>query len=226
MTIGDVLAAVAVIIGLSLSAWALLVGLALLFTGFAARAQEHLENTPGAAFGTGLALVATVGLAALALLKAPNGLLKLIGWLLLLVLLLFSALGAGGLALLLNHRIRGLEPELSEFKALCRGVALLVLAGFMPGLGWFVVTPLVVITSLGASIRTLWLARQPVASVALPTMAATETAPSTLSAPLPQTNLAYPFAATLPAAPPLAPPYIPTLSDETRATPAATTEGH
>lgn len=225
MTIGDVFAAVSIIIGLGLSGWALLVGLALIFTQFAAQAQGHLENAPGAAFGTGLALVATIGVGAVALLNAPNGLLKLVGWLLLLVLIVLSALGAGGLALLLNHRIRGMEPELSPFRALCRGAALLALAGLMPVLGWFVVTPLVIITALGASIRTLWQARRAVAPVtapSLPAVAATPASP-TIAQPPAQTNGAYPITPILLPASPLA-PAMPTLSDEPLATAAPTIE--
>lgn len=223
MTIGDVLAAVAALVGLALSGWALLVGLALLFTGFTARAQGHLENSPGAAFGTGLALIATVSLLAITLIKQPNALLKLSGWSLLLALLLLSALGAGGLALLLNRRVRGLEPELSAFSGLCRGAAILVLAGFMPGLGWFIVTPLVVITSLGASIRTLWQARQAVAPVMapLPTATVKATLSPLLAQPPTQANGAYPFAT----APPPASPRAHALSDEPTTPVAPTIEG-
>ncbi|MBV9867349.1 MAG: hypothetical protein JO316_18485 [Abitibacteriaceae bacterium] len=169
MTIGDVLAVVAGIIGIGLSGWALLISMALIFNRRVAQAQEHLEKAPWASLGVGLVLTFTLGLLSIALLNHPHGLLKLVGVGLLTGLLWLSSLGAGGLALLINQRIRGLEPGLSEFKALCRGGALIVMACWLPLLGWFLLTPLVIIMSLGAGVKALWNKQPRPAPVVAPT---------------------------------------------------------
>jgi len=156
MTIGDVLGMTAGVIAVSLANWALLIGMALLFGQRAAQAQLKLEARPWRALGTGIAVVATAGLFAIILLNQPNGLLKLIGWVLLVGLLAVSALGGGGLALLVSNRIRRLEPHLSAFAALGRGAGILAIAGGGSPVGWFVIIPLTIIISLGAGCQVLW----------------------------------------------------------------------
>lgn len=155
MTIGDVLALIAGVVSVCVSVWALLMGTALLFTRRTAAARTRLENHPLRALGIGALIVAVGGVGGVVLLNQPNGLLKLFGWALLLGLLAVSALGGGGLVLLASDRVRGMEPRFSAFAALGRGAGLLVVAGLVPLLGWFLIAPLMLVASLGAGCQAL-----------------------------------------------------------------------
>jgi hypothetical protein len=161
MTIGDVLAWVAGVLGVSVANWALLVGTALVFEKRAALAQQRIEEDSLRVFGTGVILVVTAGVLALVLVNQPNGALKLVGWMLLMGLLALCALGGGGLALLLGSRIRHLDSGLSSLSALARGAGLIVLAALVPVLGWFFLVPLAIIISLGAAFQVMWPRRRP-----------------------------------------------------------------
>lgn len=155
MTIGDVLAVVAGVFAFSGSLWGLLVGVCVLFGERAERAREALEARPLRVLGGGTAVAATAGGIGLILLNQPNGLLKFVGWVLLLGLLAVAALGGGGLALVVRGRLLRMEPHLSPLGALGRGSALLVVAGFVPLLGWFGVAPLATLAALGAGLQAL-----------------------------------------------------------------------
>ncbi|BCM88387.1 hypothetical protein IAD21_00218 [Abditibacteriota bacterium] len=150
MTIGDVLAMIAGVTAFCFSVWSLLLGGTLLFTGCAATARTRLEETPLHTLGTGFLLLAVGGVVGLVLIGQPNGLLKLFGWVLLLGLLALGALGGTGIVLLAGERVRELDAKISAFEARRRGAALLVVAAFVPLLGWFLVAPLLIISSLGA----------------------------------------------------------------------------
>ncbi|MDF2439266.1 MAG: hypothetical protein JWN98_250 [Abditibacteriota bacterium] len=150
MTIGDVLAVVFFVIGLWISTWALLVGMALLFPARAASGQSVLAHHPWRALLTGALAVATVGLVAIVLINQLNGMGKLLGWAGLAALLGIAALGASGLSLLLGERVAQQRPESSRWSTLVRGAALLVVSGIVPLLGWFVILPLSIVASLGA----------------------------------------------------------------------------
>lgn len=156
MTIGDVLAVVFFVIGLWISTWALLVGVALLFPARATGCQTLLAQRPWRALITGAILVATAGLVAIMLLRQPNGLGKLLGWAGLAALLGIAALGASGLSLLLGERLAHQQPDASKWSTLARGAGLLVVSGIVPLLGWFGVVPLSIVASLGAGWLSLW----------------------------------------------------------------------
>jgi len=135
------------------SLWALLVAAALVFAKRAARAQARLETQPLKTFGGGLLVAVTAGVIGIGLVSQPSGLLKLFGWVVLLGLLALSALGGGGLALLVGARIRETSPRLTPFAALGRATGLLVAATWTPILGWFVVLPLGLVAALGAGVQ-------------------------------------------------------------------------
>src|SRR5207244_1031003 len=84
------------------------------------------------------------------LLGNPNPLVKLVGWALLSYLLAISAVGGGGLALLVGERIGRMEPGISRFSALARGAGLIVVMGLVPLFGWFAYVPLVIVIAIGA----------------------------------------------------------------------------
>ena len=170
MTIGDVLAVVGVILGICLSLWVLLMGVALLFEGKANAARRVLENEAGRAFGVGLVTIVPLGAGSIALLNAP-GAFKLLGWIVLLLLLAVSLLGGSGLALLMGERTGARDEKISSLTALARGAGMMSLAWLFPVLGWFLIAPASIIAGLGAGAKVLWKRRQkkpvPLSHVAL-----------------------------------------------------------
>lgn len=147
MTIGDILGIIAGVTTICLSTWALLLSGTLLFARRAAAAQAHLETAPLRVLGVGVIFVALIGTGGFALLNQPNGLMKLLGWALL-------------MARLAGERVSRLDARFSTFGALTRGTGLLVIAGVVPLLGWFIVTPLMIIVSLGAGFHALFSRRR------------------------------------------------------------------
>lgn len=156
MTIGDVLAVVAGIVGVSVSIWALLLGTAVLGGRVAHRGKAILLLSPAKVFLTGLIAWGIIGFVAVALMNQANGALKLAGITLLLGLLGISALGGGALATLMAERVRRQDRSLSPLAALGRGAGILVVAGITPFFGWFLLIPTMIIVSLGLGIRTLF----------------------------------------------------------------------
>ena len=150
MTIGDVLAMIAGVTLLCVSLWALLVGGNLLFARRAEIAHARLENAPLRTLATGVAMVTIGGVGGVVFIGQPNGALKLFGWVLLLGLLAIGALGGLGVVRLAGERVRKWELNLSEFAALRHGALLVVVAAVTPLIGWFVVVPLLLLSSLGA----------------------------------------------------------------------------
>lgn len=156
MTIGDVLAVVFFVIGLWISSWAVLVGVALLFPARAAASQSLLAKRPWRAIVTGAIVAATAGLVAIFLINQPSGLGKLVGWAGLAVLFGIATLGAAGLSRLLGERLSEQHPSASGWSTLARGAGLLIVSGLVPLLGWFAIVPLSIVASLGAGWLALW----------------------------------------------------------------------
>jgi hypothetical protein len=103
---------------------------------------------------------------ALNLLNVTNGIVKLIGWALLVALFATSTFGGAGLAHLVGERIGKLDSQISPYVALARGAGLIVLMGLVPVFGWFAFVPAALLTSLGAGFQALLIRAQPqVASI-------------------------------------------------------------
>ena len=81
---------------------------------------------------------------------------KLAGVVGLLWMLSQAAIGATGLARFAAERVRQMDPECSPYRAVVRGTGFLVIAGFLPFLGWFAFTPLVLCTALGSSVLVMF----------------------------------------------------------------------
>ena len=154
-TIGDSFSIVAILTGIGLTTWALILAAGLLFNSRAHTAREKYESRPWLGFGLGLLLAATVGIVSVVLASAPIPIAKLMGTTGLMILLAVSALGSAGLCQIIAMRIRTLEPALSPYAALTRAGMLLVVAMFFPLLGWFLIGPVVFITSLGIGVQAL-----------------------------------------------------------------------
>jgi len=155
-TIGDVLAVIGIVVATIVSLWALVIAVSVLFGERTARARERIEHSPGKVTLLGAVIALVLGIIVAALLNQPNGLLKLVGWIMYLLLLLTAAVGFSGLAALVAQRLKQLEPSLTPYGALSRGALFCVLATLVPILGWFVVGPLIGFASVGAGVEALF----------------------------------------------------------------------
>jgi len=147
---GLVMGVTAVIVGIVAALAGLVVWTALIFPRPAGRARMALEGRPGRCFVTGLLVAVLIGEPVVALLHAPNGLLKIAGWAAAFPLLGMLILGLAAMAQLLGDRLQSLSPTVTPLGALVRGVVTLELAALLPVFGWFLFAPLVGITLAGA----------------------------------------------------------------------------
>jgi hypothetical protein len=154
-TIGDVLAIVAVLAGICLSAWALILAVALVFPRKADQARSTLVHHPWASFFIGLILWATVGLFGFILTAQAFPPAKLLGWTIVMPLLSVASVGSAGLAGLAAQRLRHLAPDQTAYVNLSRSAAFIVLAGLVPLLGWFLIVPFLIFASTGAGVAAL-----------------------------------------------------------------------
>src|SRR5579859_5390453 len=159
VAIGDVFSVASALVLICVTAWALIMGSALLFQSGASKARDSYCNAPWRGFFAGLATTAVVGIASVVLLAIPTPLTKLVGTMLYLLLMALAALGASGIALLISDRVAALDPNVSRYGALMRASSILVIAGVFPLLGWFLVGPVLTIASIGYGLQAL-VARQ------------------------------------------------------------------
>ncbi len=149
MTIGDVLAVIAGLGALGVCGGATLLLAALAFPERTRKAAEAITAAPGRCLGRGLGVLFLIGGIALALGHSAAGPVRLLGDVLWAGLFLVAALGGASIARLLGERIQADGTQMTPFAALTRGAALCVLAGFLPVVGWFLVTPLTALIALG-----------------------------------------------------------------------------
>ena len=155
MTLGDILAALAVvfIIGVSWAATILLAALG--FPASVARAEFSLTASPGQCAARGAGTVLAFGLLAGGLLSAGAGPMKLLGGAVLGSLGMVAAMGSAGVIHLLARRIDALGSPLSPFGSLTRAAILYVSAGYLPVIGWFFLVPVALLLSLGSGVSAL-----------------------------------------------------------------------
>ena len=151
MLIGDVLAAVAILLGTALTSWTTLLAFRLLFPRRVAIAAEEMRRGafPLALVGAGTLLVP--GGIALTMLSAGPGPVKMIGFVGLAWILAIAAVGGAGIAATLEDRMDGI----AGFARTSRAAAILVGAANLPVLGWFVFAPILLAVSTGAGVRAL-----------------------------------------------------------------------
>ncbi|MDX1931293.1 MAG: hypothetical protein SFU56_01685 [Capsulimonadales bacterium] len=150
MTVGDVNAVVWTIGSTGVTLWTAIVGASVLFQDRARQAAAAVENQGKKVAGVGAVMTFTAGLFALIAINQPNGLIKLIGWVLLAALMLLAILGSAGLATLTGERLCGMDRRLTRLGGVGRGAGILVAAGFLPFVGWFLLFPAMLMLSLGA----------------------------------------------------------------------------
>jgi hypothetical protein len=157
---GDMLVILTVVVGVAVSVWALMIGMALLFSKRAQMARDSFEEAPWRSFFIGLAAGIATSIVGIVLIALPNPVTKLIGWGIISLFAAVAAIGAGGLGLLVSDRITRMEPGMSRFAALLKGSGFVVGAGMLPVFGWFAYMPVVVIISFGAGVQAIWRRRE------------------------------------------------------------------
>ncbi len=130
---------------------ALLVLLPALLPRRVARAQQIAQNSPGRAFVIGLVNFLFFGVL-IAIFAQGGDIGGLIAGTILLALLAVTAVGLAAI----NQIVQGrLYPNNSGVKSGLKTAVLLIAAGLVPLLGWFVLTPILLLISLGAAIIAL-----------------------------------------------------------------------
>ncbi|MCF6277201.1 MAG: hypothetical protein L3J16_00405 [Anaerolineales bacterium] len=134
----------------------------LLFPATVERAQTRLDESPWKSFWLGLGILFIVTIPVGILLSAGGGVGQFFGWTLIAVVLTASGIGAAGISakmgVLLEKRSDGISPA----SAFVRGAVALELAAIFPLVGWFIVIPLAIVLSMGATAFALlrWMPRE------------------------------------------------------------------
>jgi hypothetical protein len=155
VTLGDVWAITALIVGVAASVWALLLCLTLLFQTKTRISCDLIESGPLRYVLVGLLWTALFGTVGIALLSSPLPAVKLAGWIVTLALFGVSFLGSAGLVLLAAERLRTVDPGLSAYGALSRGAMFVVLPCILPIVGWFLFAPILFCIGVGAGLKAL-----------------------------------------------------------------------
>ena len=151
--IGNVLAVVSALVGICISAWALMVTCGLLFPGKSEAAREFLIRKPKAAVGLGAAITLVPGFLSMVLLGLPMPGAKLFGFMVLLTILGCGAVGGAGVSFVAGDRIKSMAPDLTDYAVFVRGAGFLVVASVFPILGWFFFGPLALFAAVGCGAR-------------------------------------------------------------------------
>lgn len=152
----ELLSAILVALASGATIVSLLVTITLLFPGLSSRASHIQETMPGRSFFLGgvnfLFFFAVAAVLAQIGEQFPGGLGSLFGLaalILVLIILTIMIFGLAGMVNLLADRT-STQPVTTGRKL--GAAALLVAAGFAPVIGWFILTPIVLLTGLGAGI--------------------------------------------------------------------------
>ncbi|GEM_PF-607565 len=145
--------ALGVATALTASLAALLLVLTSLLPDLSRGSQAALTRFPRRAFLIGLVNYLFLGGISLALFQLEGEITDVIGLLLLLILAGVTLLGLTGTVALLGERLAGLSSgTVSPAQQLIRGALAFVLAGLFPVLGWFVLTPVLLLLSFGSAV--------------------------------------------------------------------------
>lgn len=168
MLMADTMAVFFVILGLALA----LVSLTLLVRGLWPRAvrisTERIERglVVPLLVGLPIAFVPIFAAAVSAKLGGPIG--TIAGAVILSITVFHAFIGIAGLATCIGQRLASSSDVHRPWRATMRGAVVIVLAGLLPIIGWFVLLPLVF--ALGTGAASIALARTAMAAVARPTL--------------------------------------------------------
>lgn len=123
----------------------------LLFPTTVERARTRIDQTPWKSFWFGVVLLFVLAIPVGVLLSAGGGVGQFLGWAVVAAALTVSAIGAAGIAAKMGALLARRSKDLSPAAAFIRGAVALELAAVFPLVGWFIVIPLAIVASLGAT---------------------------------------------------------------------------
>lgn len=152
--LGDVTTVFAILIALGIVFPGLLLAWSLLVPGMVERSRERLTRTPWKSFILGI-LILFMTSVPIAILNRLSGPFQFFAYVIAFTVWTCASIGAAGLASLMGERLRGQGVQVTSPGALVRGAISLEFAIIFPIIGWFIVLPLTLLVSLGASIFAL-----------------------------------------------------------------------
>lgn len=145
---------IVILLTLSFTSYFLVIGA--LFTNRVTKTQNVINQTPGRSFGLGMVNFLFFGAIAFVLLSIAEstgpfikGLLTIPALLILTFLIALSSIGLTGVVKVLSERI---FPDLTSWKQMLWGSAILCFACALPFVGWFLLIPCVMFMGIGATI--------------------------------------------------------------------------
>ncbi len=142
----------------------------LLFPATVERAQHRLDTTPWKSFWFGAVLLFILAIPVGVIFSAGGGVGQFLGWVLVAATLTVSAVGAAGIAAKMGVLLSRRSNDISSVAAFVRGAIALELAAVFPLVGWFIVIPLAIVASLGATAFALlrWMPRHKTVAQEMP----------------------------------------------------------
>jgi hypothetical protein len=125
-----------------------------LFPDFVERCRERIRSTPFKPLLLGLGSAVPGFIIGVAMLRAPNPVLKFAGATLLLLLILVGLLGSAGLAAQVGIGLASF-PDAPTWKRVWRGGLVLGLTFILPLIGWLIILPGTLIIGFGAAIQSI-----------------------------------------------------------------------
>jgi len=154
MTIGDILAVIALLV-VSGAAWGSAILLtAMLFPAKVQSTRETIIESPVKCFWRGALVVGVLSLLAAATMSKP-GPIRLVSISMIGLLAYCAAVGSASIVRMMSERIGSEGTEMAPFARLTRASFLYVGAGFLPVIGWFVILPVATMICAGGAIVTL-----------------------------------------------------------------------
>ena len=124
----------------------------LMFPRMVGNAGARIEQTPGRSLALGVALALPIGVIAVILSSFNAGPANFLGGALVVGSLAFASIGASAMASVMGRRLSLHSSEgTSEAATFLRGAIALELAAAFPVIGWFLVIPVITLTSFGAA---------------------------------------------------------------------------
>ena len=153
LTLGDVLAAIAIFVSTCAATLCAMVLSSLLFPIRTARAAIDIETHPWRCALAGLFAGLPLSLVGLILFQVPNPLVRLLGILVMLLVLMLAAAGSGGLAQLAGKRLAAVSESGGTLASTTLGGVLVIGTASLPLAGWFLLAPMMLLCTLGAGVR-------------------------------------------------------------------------
>lgn len=161
----DVHAIFGTLLALGIAFPGMLVAFWLLFPQMTTRTKERIDQSAPKSLAVGLGTALALAIPIVILLALPFGLAKFLGVGSLLVSLAFAGLGAAGVAGAMGAVLQSRTGQgMSAAGAFVLGAIALELAAAFPIIGWFLLLPLILLISLGASVQAAFGSRHSVES--------------------------------------------------------------